>query len=199
MVLAWFQSMVPLLLSLLLTSTPALAARSSDVQQSEYHRLSGEMRSLCRRQAWQGVDRTYRALVATGVEPSALDHVRGADAARALGDIASARERLLASVRLQVHRDAIEELYRIDTELGRVALAGEGLSAEAPPWLPEHRAAVAFAAERLAEEGRFVGFLPPGAYRLGDHRIEVVAGESLTIEADPDDRPRRRRRSAPTG
>jgi hypothetical protein len=186
------RSLLLFLLALTLTA-PALASRADDVQQSEYHRLVGELRSLTQRQAWTGVERTYRALLDTGVPLTALDHRRGADAARALGDVASTRARLLASVRLQVERDAIELLYTIDTTLGRVDLAGTELVADDPPWLPEQRAAIAFAAQQLADGHPFDGYLPPGSYRLDGVSLQVEAGGRHTLHTDAAPTVRRRR------
>jgi len=161
-------------------STPAVAGRADDVQTSEYHRLAQELSTLAGRQAWTGVERTYRAMVALGVPMTAADHRRAADAARSRGDITALRERLAASVRLEENRDAIETLWSIDAGMGRARLEGAvELRVVEGVWLPEAVAAVDFAAEQLAREGVFEGYLPPGTYRFGELTVVIVAGEEL--------------------
>ena len=178
--------MLALILTLLLTATPALASQASDVQLSEYHRLSSELDKLAARQAWSGVERTYQALLETGVEPTSRDRVKAAAAAMVHGDLAAARERLIAVVAHENHRDAIETLYRIDTEYGHVELTGKGeLVVEQRPFLPEAGAAVDLAAQRLEDDGHFSGHLPPGRYRFGYDIIEVIAGVQ-TVHTLPD-------------
>lgn len=186
------------LLLLLLTTTPSLASQEGSVELSEYHRLHDEMDRLATKRAWTGVERTWRALVETGVEPTDDDRIIAAHAALARGDLDAARERLLVVAGRSENREVIDTLFRIDNDYGRVTLAGSyELVQETKPFLPEAEAASARATAHVAETGTFEGFLPPGRYRFGYDVIEVVAGESLELEltAPPT---RRKRRSLRT-
>jgi hypothetical protein len=165
------------------------------VQLSEYHRLHEELDRLATKHAWTGVERTWQALVATGVEPTDDDRIVAAHAALERGDLMLARERLLVVAARSENRAVIETLYRIDHDYGRVTLSGHTeLVQETKPFLPEAEAAAALAAETLATTGSFDGFLPPGRYRFGMDIIEVEAGATQTVEQDAGADGRRRRR-----
>ena len=73
-----------------------------------------DLERLVKKNAWAGVERTFVKCLATGVELDFEDWVAGAHAARALGDITSARERLMAAVE-QCRAD--DGSYRIVNEL----------------------------------------------------------------------------------
>jgi hypothetical protein len=181
-----------LALLLLLHTAPCLASQDGSAQLSEYHRLHTEMDRLASRQAWSGVERTWQALLATGMEPNDDDLVTAAHAARALGDLAAARARLVAVAQRTESRDVIETLFRIDHEYGLVELVGATeLVIEEKPFLPEAAAAVALASEQVAATGRFEGHLPPGRYRFGMEIIEVQAGEKAAFDVTEPQQKRR--------
>jgi len=183
-----------LALVLYLTLAPCLASEDRSAQVSEHQRLHVELERLAAKQAWSGVERTWRDLLATGVDPEDGDRITAAQGALALGDLSAARERLLPVATRTEDRDVIETLYRIDHDYGRVRLVGSTeLVIEERPFLPEAAAAVAFAAQRVAEEGRFEGHLPPGRYRYGMEIIEVVPGEAVELDLSEPARRRRRR------
>lgn len=201
----------PLLLSLLLcaplTWAVGLPLPAADLQapadarvQAEYRRLSGELRSLARRQHWAGAERAYQELAALGLPIALEDLVAGGEAARALGELGLAYERLAAAARLDGRREIVDWLWAVDQQYGRVRLRVEPagaagvLTAAAPPILPEPRLCVEVAQRRLAEAGVFEGLLPAGSYTLGGQRFEVQPGAPplvLTV-GEPGARSRRR-------
>ena len=86
-------------------SSPAYA---DPVQEAEKARLQLEMKRYAERGAWAGVTRSYNKLVAlTDVVLSPDDHLLGFEAARKVGDIAAALERLRAASALE-SRDDVE-------------------------------------------------------------------------------------------
>lgn len=182
------------ILLLLFTSTPSLASQEGSVEVSEYHRLHDELDRLAEKRAWVGVERTWKALVDTGVEPTDEDRILAAHGALALGDLTAARERLLVVAKRTEDRGVIETLFRIDNDYGYVTLAGaHELVQETKPFLPEAAAASERATTEVAETGRFEGYLPPGRYRFGYDVIEVVAGEVVELELAPRSRRGKRR------
>lgn len=182
-----------LLLATLLTPPAFAGGQASDVAGAEARRLSGELSTLARRQAWRGVDRTYRALVQGGAALELQDHLLGADAARALGDLATCRARLLAAVAHRADWVALERLHAFDSQHTAVNLHGTALEATAAAFAPEHREALAFARTALARDGRFAGYLPQGRYRL-DGVAWDLAAEPFQMGTPPRRRRRPRRR-----
>jgi len=181
-------------LLLLLLTSPVLASQEGSAQMSEHHRLHEEMGRLATKRAWVGVERTWQALLETGVEPTDDDRIVAAHAALERGDLAVARERLLVVAGRSENRDVIETLYRIDHDYGHVTLSGETeLVKETKPFLPEAEAAAALGSTTLAATGAFEGFLPPGRYRFGLDIIEVEAGASLDLKLAPRSRRDKRR------
>jgi hypothetical protein len=177
-----------LLLTLVLATPPALAgdaAAAADAAgeldpgqaRAEYVRLQQELEKLASRNAWAGVERTYTALVATSVPPTFQDHLYGAHAARALGDVTSARQRLLAANTIKEDREVLDWLWEIDSNYGVVYLAADAgtaeLAVEAMPFEPDAASAVTFAQGRIAETGLFEGYLPQGNYTFGPHAVKV--------------------------
>ena len=190
--LLWFV----LLLAPLAAGATGATAAEPEVQAAiaEYERASYEMHRLANRNAWKGVERFYERCVETGADLTAQDHLAGAHAASARGDIDETRERLMKAHKLEESRSTIEWLYRIDQSYGTVVLEDErkrrpDLAIRRAPFMPDAQAAVARAVEQLASEGRFEGRLPVGAYTYGDIEFTVEAGE--TVEHAIED-PRRR-------
>ena len=64
---------------------------------AEYNRLTQELELMAGKRAWSGAERVFQSLVDTGAAPSFEDWMRGAHAARALGDLTSVHARLLAA------------------------------------------------------------------------------------------------------
>ncbi len=155
----------------------------------EYQRLSQELEKLASRNAWAGVERTYTALLATGIEPSFEDFVAGAHAARALGDVASARNRLIAANTRREERAVVDWLWDIDSNYNRVLLACDigkvELQPESMPFDPNQRKAVEYAQKEIAEKGIFDGYLPQGRYMFGKEPGPDGAERDRSLAVEP--------------
>ena len=108
------------------------AASVSKSQRAEYIRLSQEMERLAQRNAWSGVERAYVDCVETTHPMTITDHINGAHAARAVGDVAAEAKRLRAAkvvldategYELSVEKDLIEWIAEIDKNYTHVFLA----------------------------------------------------------------------------
>src|SRR5688572_30736373 len=95
---------------------------TTDVGSGEYIRLSEELERLATKSAWAGVERTFQQLLSTNSQLGFDDWIRGADAARARGDLASAHARLVSANALREDRTVLEGLWDIDSRYGRVSL-----------------------------------------------------------------------------
>ena len=171
------------------------------VRAAEYTRLSEELEKLTQRGAWAGVERTYTALVATGMEPSFNDYVAGAYAARALGDIQQVRFRLDAAHAIHEDTEVINWMWDIDANYGRVWLAGDAgkveLSAAVMPFNPDQAKSVRFAIERVAETGSYDGYLPAGTYGFGAFEVKVVPRVQTTridVRTNPEKEPKKKKK-----
>jgi hypothetical protein len=151
---------------------------SHSVARAEVYRLTEELHRLAIRQAWSGVERTWRVLhQAEGL--AVRDFLAAADAATQLGDVGAARLRLLAALDLEESRDVVERLWAIDSAYGAVTVSADGptvLQSSGAHFFPVGRLAIERAQARLAETGRFEGWLPIGHYRVGGQEVEVRPG-----------------------
>ena len=170
-----------LLISLLIFSVDAAALTEAE---AEDIRLSEEMRALYRRNIWVGVDRMYRTLLERGTVLTSPQHLQGAHAAQALGDIQGCYERLRAAARLDPSKEVIDWLWALDSNFGEVeinAAPGLELSVALMPLDLVHRTAIERAATLLAEEGRFVGRLPVGTYVVASEPLVVTSGKRTAL------------------
>jgi len=109
------------LLSLFLTGASAAESNgkkgqpAGQVDHAESIRLSQELVKLSKRNAWAGVERTYRALVKTRGVLTREDHTRGAHAAQALGNMAEARVRLKLANTFGEDAEIMDWLWDIDS------------------------------------------------------------------------------------
>ncbi len=185
------------MLLLLTTSAPTFA--NNVVDRAEYIRLAGEIRNLADRQAWSGVERAYQAALLTQHPLAFRDHVAGAHAAAASGDVSAVRTRLHDAHQLEEDREIIEWLWNIDTDYGKVALTadvGIELVATEMSFDPARARAVAYAAEKLAETGTYQGLLPSGAYQVGDVVFFVTPGADEARVTATDGKRRRSKRAS---
>jgi len=179
------------LLLLFCLAAPSHAAPTDmDFHQAESLRLSSEIQSLARRDHWVGVEHTYEKAVANGLSLGLRDHLAGASAALAIGDVEAARERLMAARDIEVDREVIETLWSIDTQFARVDLVAErdaDLRITDMPFHPHQAHAIAFARASLAETGRFCGYLPAGDYTIDGRtftvRVAGAGGHPVVVEA----------------
>ncbi len=177
--------MLVLALSLLLH-----AARASDVAEAEHVRLADDMEQLAGRQLWSAVEKKFSELRALGVPLTYADLLRGAYAARALGDVQAAYERLRSASRIEGTQEVLDGMASIDAHYGRVELIthnarGIELSAEEMPFEPDQRRAIEAALERVRRDGGFVGLLPRGDYRYAGHDFRVEPGIGVRVEVSP--------------
>lgn len=198
--------MRPLLLAacLALAGAPALAsgkstAKSAKAQakaaaaQAELQRLREQLRGLAGRSHWSGVDELYQRMVE--VDPAALtleDHLRGIEAAEALGRPDLAWPRVRAALTLSDSAELIERYARLSVFYGEVSLrlskdwtGTATLEALPMPLDPVQRRVIEAAQEGLAEGGSYTGLLPLGMYRLGGTRFSVAGGPVVEVVAEP--------------
>ena len=163
----------------------AAAAAPASEKHAEYIRLAQEMQKLATRNAWAGVERNYEQIVATGVPPTFDDYLIGANAAKAIGDVTSAKERLLAANAMKEDPDVLNSLWDIDSNYGPISLMGDPtkvtLRAGALPFDPNQAKAVEFATAQVATTGAFEGLLPQGTY----HFMVGGADPDKTVRVQP--------------
>jgi len=186
---------VQLLLPFLLLLAVSPLAQAKDVDRAEYVRLAGEIRGLADRQAWSGVERAYQAALETEHPLSFRDHMSGAHAASASGDVAAVRERLFEAHQIEEDRKVVEWLWSIDNDYGKVSVVskrGAELEAAKMPFDPARAKAVRYAAQTLCETGEYAGMLPAGAYQVGEVVFVVTAGVEAPLVSATGKRRRKR-------
>jgi hypothetical protein len=173
----------------------------ASAQTSEYNRLSEELETLVQKSAWVGVERTFHQLLATGVPLSFDDWVRGAESAKAVGDAAATRQRLVSANALREDRRVLEWLWDLDQRFGPVKLLCDADSYfQLQPAVlvldPDVRRAIEHAQVQVHDTCRFEGMLPIGSYTLHDETFEVAPGRPLLtvdLRGVPMDRQTRRK------
>lgn len=190
-------SLTRLLLALLASSGLALAqappadpAPITPEQRAEAERLSDDLEKLAKRQVWSGVEKKYNELVATGVEVALDDHLYGAYAARELGDVESAYERLQAAARKGGSKEIVDWLWDIDHNYGAVSLSmvpprSCELAVAEMPLDPNQRKAVEAAMRAATSDCAYEGMLPRGAYQFAGMDFKVEPGFSVKVEVNP--------------
>lgn len=198
----------PIVLAGLLFLAPTAAVAGDEEEEelapeaakAEYVRLSQELEKLASRNAWAGVERTYNALVETQMPPTFADHIAGAHAARALGNIAGSRTRLMAANEIREEREVLDWLWDIDANYGKVFLACGGgkeqvdLAIATMPFDPGQQRAVQFAMTQIGEQCLFDGYLPKGDYTFGPSGVAVVPRvQSVRIDLRGIDLPKKKK------
>jgi hypothetical protein len=186
-------------LALLMTWHGAAFAQSaseppvSDAQLAEQERIDTEMRVLAGRQQWKGVDHDYRRLLeleTSGAPLTYAQHMLGVTAAKNLGDISAALNRLDRAA-LMGETDEVRGLQTdFNARFGAVRLEIEAravgswtLEMSEVPFAPDARAALDLANSQLRENRGFTGRLPAGTYRLGRAEFVVGAGGNEVLIA----------------
>lgn len=168
-------------LSMTLVAGPALAGNKQAQRQAEAHRLQEEMSKLAQRNAWSGVDRSYRKLMKlkkVKIKPEA--HTLGAQAARNEGDVSAYMKRLQ-----RAGAAGKDELAAAKRAYGRVVIKRQRkreLKPATAPFDPTHRKVIEKAAARIKKKGRYKGWLPVGRYTIGPNRFEVKAGKVVKVK-----------------
>lgn len=166
-----------LLLSLALAQ-PAFAGATTDELRTELVQSVSQNR-------WAQAERAFQSLSESKAKMTQADWVMGAQAARAMGDMTAARERLVASLKITEDEAVQAELDAIDAAWSMVSLKlakdHEGAVPLRPrmPFVdPVQRQALEVAKKALSTDGRFQGLLPVGGYRFGQGEFEVMPGEA---------------------
>ncbi|MEC7947078.1 MAG: hypothetical protein VX265_05885, partial [Myxococcota bacterium] len=170
-------------LILLVATVPAHAA--SAAAEAEHTRLAEEMRRLAGRNAWRGVDVSYKGMLELekkGVQLAYDDHWMGAQAARDLGRITDVYARLLRARGVEKKEECQNWINDIESSYGKVRVAiddrwdGEALLApKVVPFAPDQRAAIGAAQGILKNTGLYDGLLPYGEYTLASRTFTVTA------------------------
>jgi hypothetical protein len=150
---------------------------------AEVARLDHEMVRLAQKNRWTGVERSYQRLMTGGGDPAERTHVLAADAARHMGDIQTALERLAEADPVGESPTIAPLIEGILSSFGQVQLvAGKAamLHPHMPPFRPDAMAAIDFARDGLAR-GAFEGFLPAGHYNLDGMEFEVQPGMDVVV------------------
>lgn len=185
-----------LLLSLLLSLSPALAVEFSE---AEHVRISGDMEQLASRQLWDGVEKKFQELSSMEVDAGQSimtfeDLMFGAYAARAKGRMMDARDRLIRAARFDMPLERAKEvadwLDAIRSNFGQVRLVAHNarnvpLTADTMPLDPDQRLAVEMAVQTVQRTGTYAGLLPRGGYTFAGHAFKVEPGIAVSIEASP--------------
>ena len=168
---------------------------SAELRLAEHARLSGELRSLSRRSAWAGVDRTYAILRSLNLELDWEDHLMGAEASSELGHLSDTHERLYAAVQMNPEPQIVDWLWTIDQNFGRALLSSEPgaiLEAVQIPLDPIERKAVDYAIASCLQTGGFDGLLPEGIYTFEGRTLQVEIGQEIVVDLSGENRHRYR-------
>ena len=172
---------------------------AGEVEKAEHRRLSEEMDKLAQRNAWTGVERNFQELLALQKKGEVLTYEEwylGAQAARALGNMAACRERLAEAVKVDGKDEAVSWLEQVDSTYVSVDLktvdreATASLSIGGMPFAPDQRAAVEYAQAQVADQRQFVGLLPPGDYTFVSGDVSetfslAAGGEGVQVKLTP--------------
>jgi len=165
-----------------LSAPPAHAGSAED--EAEHVRLTEDMKRLSRRSAWRGVDEAYVKLLdleARGVVLNYDDHLMGADAATALGDISAAYDRLERSTKFRTTDEVAQRIAAIEAAFGTVNITVEpkfvgafALSSAEMPFAADQRNAITQAQGALTESRAYRGLLPYGEYAVGPKHFSLT-------------------------
>ena len=157
-------------------SSPVAAAAQT------YQEWHEQLEQSVARNAWDAADAAYRGVLDTTKKPTPLEHVLGARAALALGNINDAIERLeeadgeeefVAQSLGEVRNNYADAKLKVPgSHSGSVSLV-----ARDNPIDPAKRRTVELTRKALEAKGKYSGLLPVGRYRLGKTEFEVVIGE----------------------
>ena len=156
--------------------------------QQELVQLCDEMKQLARRNTWKGVEDKYQqalALAARGVPLDFETLYLAAQAARGLGQINLAYERLIQATEIEARDEAVAWLNDMELNFTQVKLRNQRrepvlLSALHMPFAPDQRATITLAWEQVEETGVYDGLLPRGVYNFGEKTFLAVPGDPVS-------------------
>ena len=156
-------------------------AQAKTSNEAEAQRLESEMNKLAQRNAWTGVDRTYKKLLKlkkVTIRPES--HVLGGTAAKTAGDIGAAMTRFKAA-----GNAGSSELTWLKGAFGQVKIKkhkGDTLTPASMPFDPVKRRVIDAAAKRIKAKGKYKGWLTVGPYTLGDASFTVAANKTTKVK-----------------
>lgn len=181
--------LLPLLAALALSPVLAPPAFAGDVEKAEHTRISEEMRKLAARNAWPAVEASFKRLEELEKKGEVITYkefMLGAEAARALGDMTSARSRVERAAKIDPTKEALDWLSDVDQNYGRVEISFDNryqgaktLAPSVPPFAPDQRASITFAQAQLEAGKGYTGLLPAGEYTIGETKLVVSTGEKV--------------------
>ena len=155
---------------------------------AERDRLSSELMNLAAKSRWVGVERVYQDLVDLEVELATRAHVLAGQAAKALGDVSTARGRYaVAAVTSSEAREVLDDL---NSRYGQVDLKVRGaripvLLRPVMPFPADERVSIERARAVLLGQRRFEGWLPEGTYQIDGQTFDVEPGvETVHLVVD---------------
>jgi len=180
---------LPLLAALALAPLAISPAHAGDVEKGEHIRISEEMRKLASRNAWSAVEASFKRLEELETKGEVISYkefMLGATAARSLGDMTASRSRVERASKLDPTKEALDWLSDVDSNFGKVDITFDAkytgertLVATVPPFAPDQRASLTFAAAQIAAGKPYTGLLPAGEYSIGGQTVSVATGEKV--------------------
>ncbi len=152
-------------------------------EEAERLRLSDELQSLAKRNAWSGVERKYNALIKTKCELEYEQYSLGAESAKNLGKTFEMYERLQSASQITPDEELTKTLEQLRTNYGRVEIRGDArrrapLIRDSMPFAPDQRKSIEYAQSVMEGTGSFKGMLPVGGpYKVADKEFTVEAGD----------------------
>ncbi|MDP2306193.1 MAG: hypothetical protein Q8P18_09195 [Pseudomonadota bacterium] len=172
------------------------SAYAGEVEKAEHIRISEEMRKLASRNAWPAVEASFKRLEELekkGEVISYKEFMLGAESGRALGDMTSSRARVERASKVDPTKEALDWLSDVDRNFGKVEISIDAkyegartLVATVPPFAPDQRASITYAAAVIEGGKPYTGLLPAGEYSVGEGKVTVAIGESVaTLRMGP--------------
>jgi hypothetical protein len=175
--------------------TIAAVALAKTPAKAELSRLDDELNHLARDNAWGGVERTYVSMLQVaakaGMELTHEEHVLGAQAAEARGDVRATWERLRKAQAVAPDEPTQEWIARLEVTHGMVSIRVSPL-VRGPVTLevldppdPDALKTIEAARAELSDRRRFDGLLPLGRYRIGSLKFEIDGGPRQDLVVNP--------------
>lgn len=165
-----------------------LSLHSAFADDAAHATYNVKMTQLAEKGAWPGVDKAFRDMQKDKITPTAAEWMLAAQAARNMGDAATALARLTEAERAKPSEetaDAIAEYKASWASVNLTARPGEiGLAAAERPFQTDRATAIDYAAAQVGKKGAFEGLLPEGAYSISGVPFEVAGGAAKPLVVD---------------
>lgn len=163
-----------------------LAFARPTVEEAEMRRVSEELDKLATRNQWPGVERSYLSLATLAADHGLLltheQHLLGAAAAAARGDVQEQWRRLLAAQKAERRLETQGQIAVIEATHGKVTLTISPFVKNTPilevldPPGPSDQRTIDAVRQQITDRRRFEGLLPLGRYRLGGLTFDIDGG-----------------------